>query len=74
MYKKLIAHLSRFSAEGGEGSVRATLNRLSPDELRQIAQQIVDLHAYLEIALGDSRCLQHKCSGRFSSFHNVQSR
>ena len=53
MYKKLIAHLSRFSTEGGEGSARAMLNRLLPDELRQIAKQIVDLRAYLEIALSD---------------------
>jgi hypothetical protein len=36
--------------------------------------QIVDLRAYVEIALGDSRGLQHKCSGRCRRGHNVPSR
>lgn len=53
MYKKLHADLSRFPAVGDEGAVRATLNRLAPDELRQVGQQIVDLRAYLEDALRD---------------------
>jgi hypothetical protein len=53
MYKKLRADLDRFPAVGSEGTIRATLDRLSPEELRDVAKQIVELRAYLERVLSD---------------------
>ena len=52
-YKKLKEALTRFKAVGTEGDVLATLARLSSDELRDIAKQIVELRAYLEHVLSD---------------------
>jgi hypothetical protein len=53
MYKKLRTDITRFPAVGSEGTIQATIGRLTEDELRDVSQQIVDLRAYLEDVLSD---------------------
>jgi hypothetical protein len=50
-YRKFNEHITAVEARGSEGNVQATLNAISEDEARSIAQLIVDLEYQLRVAL-----------------------
>ncbi len=47
-YARLVQEMTKYKASGDEGDVQATLKRLSPDELQDLARQILDIRFQLE--------------------------
>jgi hypothetical protein len=49
LYEHLMQELTKYPAEGDEGLLKATLRRLGPDELQDLAQIFVTLYSRLYI-------------------------